>query len=483
MDTAMGQSSRSEAPTSGERAVVIGGSMAGLFAARVLADRFGEVVVVDRDRFPAAAEFRKGTPQARHLHVLLARGGEIADRFFPGLTAELVAHGGVRIAWPTDVLWLTARGWARRFAPGIGFVSCQRELLEWAVRRRVAALANVRVREGTEAVGLLATGDGGAVAGVRLRARGAGPDAPLETLAAALVVEASGRNSRLPTWLADLGYGPPREETVDAGLGYATRDYAIPPGFDGGWKAIMLQPRAPRTTRTGYLFQVAPDRWRVSLMGAGGDHPPTDDAGFLAFARSLRSPILAEAITTAEPLTPIHGYANTVNLRRRYDRSERLPERLLVTGDAACAFNPIYGQGMTAAAQASLALDRLLRARTDGDRAGLGRAFHRTVAKANAGAWLLATGEDLRYPSTVGGNRGLATRLTHRYLDRVIRVATEDRSVHFAFLDVVQLVAPPMSLFKPSVLLPSLRWGGEGERSGPPPAVDVARLVPAASLP
>ncbi len=443
--------------------------MAGLLAARVLADHFDRVTVVERDRFPPGPQFRGGVPQSRHLHVLFARGLDVAGRFFPGIVDELVDAGAVALEWPTDAVFLSSRGWAKRFAPGLQFVSCSRELLEWAVRRHVAARANVRFAEGQEVTGLVTSADRKAVNGVRLRRRlGDGEAEAVKELSAALVVDASGRHSKLPEWLAALGYDPPREERVNAFLGYASRDYAIPPDFHGDWKAIMLLAKPPWTRRTGYLFQIAPNRWRLSVMGAGRDYPPTDEEGFLAFVGGLRSPMISEAIAAAEPLSPIFGYRATENQRRFYEGLRRFPARLLATGDAVAAFNPIYGQGMTAAAQAALALDRLLRDRAGGGPTELGPPFHRAIARANAGAWLIATGEDLRYSETEGGRRDLPTRLTHRYLDRVFRATTDGRRAHFAFVNVLQLLDPPTALFKPTVLVLALLRGGRPDQGVPP---------------
>jgi 2-polyprenyl-6-methoxyphenol hydroxylase-like FAD-dependent oxidoreductase len=461
-------------------AVVIGGSMAGLLAAHALAGHFARVTLVDRDHFPAEVGFRKGVPQSRHIHVLLARGAEIIEQLMPGMKAELVGAGAVTLEWPTQALWYTPRGWSRRFVPGMSVISCSRELLEWHVRQRVAALPNVHILEGQEVVGLLGESDQRRISGVSLRARGtaAGDPSPVEDVPAQLVVDASGRNSRTPEWLEALGYQRPEEMQVNAFLGYATRDYAIPPSFVADWKVIYLQALPPTSTRLGGLFPVEGNRWRVGIEGVGHDYPPTDDAGFLEFARSLRSPVLYETIRDAEPLTPIHGFQRTENQRRFYERLTHLPAGLLATGDALCAFNPIYGQGMTAAAQDALILDQLLRQRA-GDLNGLGHAFHQAASKSNAGAWLMATGEDLRYPSTVGGKRDLPTRLIHRYLDRVIRVATEDRGVNTAFTNVIQLVSPPTSLFKPRVLFPALLRGGTQPITQPPLVFDEA--APAAN--
>jgi 2-polyprenyl-6-methoxyphenol hydroxylase-like FAD-dependent oxidoreductase len=466
-------------------AVVVGGSMAGLLAARVLSKHFLKVTVVERDRFPEGPAFRKGVPQSRFPHVLLPGGLSVLRWLFPGIVEELVSAGAVRYLWPRDALWLTSGGWSGRFAhAGEGRValSQSRELIEWAVRRRVTALGNVRVLGGREATGLLATADRREVTGVRMRPRpsaeaGNGARASAsggEELRADLVVDASGRGSNAPRWLEELGYAPPQETRIDAFLGYAGRAYAIPPGLGADWKIVFIQADPPTHGQGGILLPVEGDRWSVALFGGGRDYPPTDEEGFLAFAKSLRSPVLYETIRHAEPLTPIHGYRRTANRRRHYERMGSLPEHFLVTGDAACAFNPVYGQGMSVAAAEAAALDSCLReqrsqrpTRESGELTGLARRFQKGVARSHTGAWLIVSGEDLRYPTAEGGKRGLPTRLSHRYFDRVVRAAMRDPAVNLAFLDVMGLLSPPASLFRPSVLLRALRYGGIWETPEP----------------
>jgi hypothetical protein len=218
------------------------------------------------------------------------------------------------------------------------------------------------------------------------------------------------------------------------------------------------------------VFPIEGNRWLVSLQGMGGDYPPTDEAGFFDFARSLRSPLLYETIKAAEPLSPIHGYRGLANQWRHYERLHQGPECLVVLGDAACAFNPVYGQGMSTAALAAVALQQLLEEQRlryrDGSLTGLGPRFQKRVARSCGAAWLLATSEDLRYPTTRGARLDLTTRFLHRYLNRVIEVATVHPGVNRAFLDVVNLVSPPTSLLRPGVLLPTLA-GGRVAHVGP----------------
>jgi 2-polyprenyl-6-methoxyphenol hydroxylase-like FAD-dependent oxidoreductase len=444
--------------------------MAGLLAARVLADHFDQVTIVERDHLPQGAQFRAGVPQSRHVHALLARGAELLERLFPGLEADVRAAGAHCLQWPRDVMWLLPAGWCTRFDSGIKVLSCSRGLLEWSVRRRLACRDTVSFLDASEVTGLVPCPGGGAVAGVQLRSRrgGSGAAAPVATLPASLVVDASGRDSQAPRWLAALGYPAPRETRIDALAGYASRCYARPSHHRGDWKALFLQARPPTSTRLGLIFPIEGDRWLVSLQGMGSDYPPTGEAGFLEFARGLRSPLLYDAIKDAEPLSPIHGYRSIANQWRHYEGLRRQPESFVVLGDAACAFNPIYGQGMATAALAAAALQRSLEEQRlrqrDGSLTGLASRCQQRVARGCSAAWLLATSEDLRYPTTRGARPDLTTRLLHRYLNRVIEAATVHPAVNRAFLDVVNLISPPTSLFRPSVLLPALAGAGSPPR-------------------
>ncbi len=417
-----------------DHAIVIGGSLAGLLAARVLTEHYDRVTLIERDRFPAEAAYRPGTPQSRHLHVLWTRGLELLDLLFPGLEPALLDAGAQEIRVPSDTLWLTSAGWRERFDV-TRLLTFGRPLIDWAVRAR---LTGVDVIEGQEVTGLVPRGRD--VAGVVLRSGG--------TLDADLVVDATGRGSRAPAWLVSLGYPAPKETKVDPLLGYASRQYAIPPGFSEGWKAVYLQADPPATRRTGGLFPQEDGRWICSLSGAGRDYGPTDEPDFMAFAKGLRSPVLYEAIRHAEPLTPIHGFRRTANHRRHYERLPAWPKGFAVMGDAACAFNPIYGQGMSVAAISAMALDSCLRDR----RAGFERRFQRQVARSASGAWLVATGEDLRYRETEAAPVSLRTRLINAYVDRVVAAANVDRRVCAGLLDVLALKSAPLSLFSPAIL-------------------------------
>jgi 2-polyprenyl-6-methoxyphenol hydroxylase-like FAD-dependent oxidoreductase len=430
-----------------------------MLAARVLSDHFDRVTLLERDRFPETPAARKGMPQGRHAHALLEGGRRALERLFPGLIRELVRAGAEPLDFTRDVAWMSPFGWYVRFPGGLRLLASSRDLIDWSVRRRVAALPNVRIRQAADVVGLVpGTRDAGRVAGVRLRSCAAEDEVDCGgEIAADLVVVADGRNSRLPAWLTALGYEPPGETVVNSFQGYASRLYRPPARFEPDWKALYIQQAPPSDPRGGIISQVEGGRWLVSLVGGDGDYPPTDEAGFLAFARSLRSPALYEAIERAEPLTPIAGQRATENRRRHYERPNGLPEGVVAVGDAVCAFNPVYGQGMTAAALGAEVLDRWLREELSFRGPGRSRVFQRCLARATAAAWHLSAGADYGFRTTQGPTQGRIARLTGCYLAAVMRSATTQPWVRRRLTEVLHLLLPPSALFGPGVLA-RLAW-------------------------
>lgn len=433
------------------RIVVIGAGMGGLVAAHVASRHADRVTVIERDDLPSRPAPRSGTPQGRHVHVLQPGGLAALDRMLPGFSDTLVARGAVAMNAPRDVLWLSAAGWMQAGWPGgRTLVAASRDLIEWVTRDVVLDRTPLDLRAGTEVAGLAVDGD--RVVGVDVRPRGAAPGEPTERVAADLVIDASGRRSHAPDWLEAAGYDRPDETVIDADLAYATRIYRRGPDDLGDWKAALLQSKPPAASRAGVLFPIEGDRWMLTLAGVNGDVPPTDEAGFLAFARGLRSGEVADAVERLEPLGPIVAFRRTANRRRHYEALRRRPDGFVAIGDAACAFNPVYGQGMSVAALTAEAVDRGLGehlAATGGHLAGASTRLQRAVASANAGAWMVATGEDKRWPGTVGGSMSFADRVVARYLDRVVAAAAVDPVVGAAFFDVIAVLAEPTSLLHP----------------------------------
>jgi 2-polyprenyl-6-methoxyphenol hydroxylase-like FAD-dependent oxidoreductase len=442
-------------PSSREHAIVIGGSLAGLMAARVLSDHFTRVTIVEHDALPERPEFRHGVPQDRHFHILLASGREAMQKLFPSLTDDLRDLGVPEVDMARDGGYLTPGGWTKRFPSGIVSLAVSRVTLEWYLRSQVRLRRNVEFQIEREVTRLLFDAERSAVTGVVSRSRRDGRLAELESDlvvdAAGRVVDASGRGSKGPLWLRELGYEPPAETVVNAHLGYASRWYEVPSdrSFDWRYLVVLSDPRTGRL-RGGGILAVDGGRWTVTLAGSNKDYPPTDEGGFLDFARSLASPALYEAIADATPLSPVYGYRRTENRRHHYERLKRLPGRFLVMGDAYCGFNPIYGQGMTVAAREAIQLDTMLRRQEDGE--GFPARFFRALNEIAKVPWLMATGEDLRFPETEGKRPGGVARLIQSYTDRVSRLLPYDRSVATRFLSVANLVDPPSVLFRPEIM-------------------------------
>jgi 2-polyprenyl-6-methoxyphenol hydroxylase-like FAD-dependent oxidoreductase len=448
----------------GSHAVVLGGSLAGLLAARILADHFDKVTILERDTYLETTDVRKGIPQANHVHGLLLRGRQVLEDLFPGLQDEMIAAGAPLVDMANDIPWYTRAGWGVRFSSEMKVLAFTRPLLDLHVRRRLAENPKVEICDQMEVLRLVRDTNEDRIAGVLVIPRHTEADRRVAKLVEAeLVIDATGRASRAPRWLQDLGCEVPKDTVISAHLGYASRLFRIPENFHGDWTCAYVQSAPPDRKRGGILFRVEGNRWLITLIGGGRDYPPGDEQGFLEFAESLPVPIIAEAIRSAEPVAPIRTHRATENRLRHFDKVRNLPENFLVLGDAACAFNPVYGQGMTIAALGVLTLQRCLaeqkRLHADGSLSGLSRRFQKELAKVNKAPWLMATGEDYRYREAVGGSPGVMTRFMHWYMDRVLRLATREVEVRSVLLRVFSMMLPPQALFGRVVLLRVIKEG------------------------
>ncbi|MEU9997122.1 FAD-dependent monooxygenase [Streptomyces sp. NPDC050848] len=445
-------------------AVVIGGSLAGLLAARVLSEHAERVTVVERDRVPEGPDARPGVPQSRHVHVLLDSGQRALDELLPGFTTELRELGAPRVGMPEDMVqWQNGR-WFQRHPATAHLYTGPRAQLEWLVRRRVLADPRIETLEGTETVGLL--GDASRVRGVLVRERGAGKDRESRPLEADLVVDASGRGTRASDWLAAIGAEAPHEDTIDTGLAYATRTYRAADGTDMDALGFNIVPD-PEQVYGGVALPVGNGLHLVTLSGLRGDLPPTDEEGFEAFAAKLPHPVLSEWIAKATPESPVHGFRQTANIRRRYDRPGRRPAGFLATGDALCAFNPIYGQGMTVAALSAVALRRAL---ADPKRTPTTRTVQKALLDASKQAWAISAGADRKMPGATGN--GITTSAVDKpvgwYLRRVQQRSAGNAAVGGVFRSVLTLTEPMAALFAPTIARQVL-FGPTPETPAEPP--------------
>jgi 2-polyprenyl-6-methoxyphenol hydroxylase-like FAD-dependent oxidoreductase len=430
-------------------AIVLGASMAGLLTARVLSEHFDQVTLIERDPVADRAEARKGQPQTRHLHGLLASGLEIMTRYYPDLMDALKA-GGARVEdFGESMHWWTYGGYRQRFTLGVKAALMSRPFLEYLVRTRTLARDNITLIDQCAVRKLCMTADQARVAGIEIERRdqaGAG-----EVLAADFIVDCTGRGSRTPQWLAELGYAAPAESEVKVNVGYATQIFRRTPQDAHSEDWLLITPEAPRETRFGAMFPIEGDRWIVSMGGWAGDHAPTDPAGFLEYARTMPTPDIYNLMRTAEPLTEIYPHKFNSSLRRHYEKLVRFPTGYLVLGDAICSFNPTYGQGMTSAAMQAAALDDLLTQR-GGQVDGIAPIFFKRAAKVVDTPWQLAVGEDFRYPQTTGP-KPAGIDLLNRYVAAVHRATLVDPEAGRAFAKVMNLMAPPTSLMAPGMMV------------------------------
>jgi len=425
----------------GERAVVIGGSVAGVLAARALADAYERVTVIERDSLPEADECRRAVPQGRHVHALLVRGIEVLEELLPGISEEMVEDGAPTFAALNDI-HVAGHGYEfARVAVGRTAFTASRPFFEGHMRRRVFALPNVELRERCEALALTASEDRKRVTGVEVR----DADGAEELLESDLVVAASGRSARLPAWLEELGYERPPESTLRIDVTYASRAYRLPPG--ALTDRMVLVGARPGLPRGMGLFAQEDDRWLLTLGGYGEDRPPTEPAGFERFAASIAPPHALAALREGEPLGEIVSYGFPAHRRRHYERLRRFPAGLVPIGDAICSFNPLYGQGMTVAAVEAAALrDCLAR----GERR-LRRRYGRAAAKIVDHAWEMATGADLALPE-IEGKRTLSVRIAGAYTRRLRETAETDGEVTGAFMRVAGMVEKPTYVLRPKVM-------------------------------
>ena len=445
-------------------AVVIGASVAGLLAAKALSSSFDSVLILDRDTFPDEAAPRKGVPQSYQPHILLVRGLECFEALVPGYRASLIEAGGLTQR-REDWHFVFLGGPLKVHRTDLTVVGASRALIEQVLRQKVTSTPNIAIRTGCDVESLEWDAGGEAVIGVRMRPRG---DRHVEeTVLASLVVDASGRNSSIVRWIGQRGYDGIQEETVNSGVGYSSRLYHrsadaldIP--------NILIQPRPPDIPRLGIMMAIEGDRWQVLLGGAAGHTPPSDDAGFLEWARTLATPELYEVIRNREPLTPIRGFRIPETRWRRFDRAKRWPSGLVVVGDSVAAYNPIYGQGMSVAAIEAVALKNA----TGTLAPGWERRFQREVGRIAAFPWSTGSGEDLRWSGcTLNGKpAGLRQRLMYRYMDRLLRAATRDEKVSKVFAETISLMHGPTALISPGIALRILIYGSGGgkPREGSP---------------
>jgi 2-polyprenyl-6-methoxyphenol hydroxylase-like FAD-dependent oxidoreductase len=440
--------------------VVVGASLAGLFAAAAAAGAGHTVTVIERDELTVSTLERPGVPQGQQPHVFLLRGLLAAESLIPGLRGDLESAGSVPFDSAT-LAWLGEQGWAPYQHSAFEVLSLTRPLFEQVVRRRVLALSGIELLAGRRVTGLRPDRAGWLVE--------MDEDEPV---GADLVVDASGRASRMPQWLAALGIAVPPVDLVDARMGYASRMYTAAPAM-GRLSGIVLQ-ATPRTPVGGLVVPVQDDCWLVLALGMGDRRPPRDNDGFEKFLGELPDPAVADFVRSATPVGDVVVHRQTANSRRHYERLRDWPDGLISIGDAFCSFNPVYGQGITVSACEAVLLGKALQTRL---RSGDSRRLLRRFAKMAALPWQIAIGQDLRHPSTEG-RQSFQQALSNAWVRQVaaLGVHGNDRAVN-TLTRLFHLMGPPRMLLHPALFGAAIRARviGPGPASSRP--TDLRSLV------
>jgi len=418
-----------------KHAVVVGAGMAGLLAAAALSDVIGKVTIIEKDTLPETSRLRKGVAQGAHVHTLLGYAVEAMDKLLPGLMADVYAAGAVKIRRNHDIWFHDAAGPTPIRDVGILTPSVTRPLLEHVTRQRVLALPNVHLRDATQMLEL-ETDAQGCIVGLRVETGGAS-----ESISADLVVECSGRASKLAAWLPVHGYGDVPSQRLKILMGYTSGFFRLPDDLTENNKACLML-AVPPGYRAAYLTPVDGDLWLATMYGRGRDTAPPDADGFIAWTRGLPHPVIHDMLAQAEPVSDLKTYKIPFGVWNRYDRMPGFPAGLLPMGEALASFNPMYGQGMSLAAGQALSLREAI---LEGLDSNLAARYFDACNTLNGVGWSVMETRDFAYDST-SGERPLDLEDRWRAAAAIRRLAEVDPEVHALSVRVTHLLEPPSVL-------------------------------------
>jgi 2-polyprenyl-6-methoxyphenol hydroxylase-like FAD-dependent oxidoreductase len=414
-------------PVRGDHAIVVGASVAGLPAARVLSDYFDRVTIVERDPLPEQADHRRGVPQSPHLHGLLYGGRVTLDEIYGDFTDGMREAGGPYFDFARHQAFRFPEGWIKRAPGDLMVIFATRWTMEHVIRQLTRRVENIDFKQG-QVWALTAHQGSGRVTGAHVR----GDDGD-ETIDADLVVDAGGRGSKAPRWLESLGYEPPVESFVRSFLGYSTvYGYVPDDAWPGDIKSIAAPP-FPGTTRGGFV--VPQENGLVGIMAAGQsrDYPPGDKEGFTEFLCTAITPVLAAMWEVREPETEIKTTKTSHNRLRRWHEMHPRPNGFIPIGDAVAAFNPVYGQGITTAAMQAKTLGESLAQEDSLDT--VVQSFPEVAMRTCQFAWTAATDADMAFDATEAENLHVAENdpAVTEYFSKLRLATTVDAGVAQAF--------------------------------------------------
>ncbi|WP_211830250.1 FAD-dependent oxidoreductase [Kistimonas asteriae] len=446
-----------------QRAVVIGGSVAGLVAAKAIAPFFEEVILLEKDTLNDENGLHKGVGQGAHAHVLLPSGVELLKQLLDLPSIDLEAFGLVPADTASELKWFQFGVWKTRFHSGIDMGWCYRSRFEWQVRQSVLAVDNIRIESPARVTGLFMSASGHHVAGVCYKVPGSENADITHKLAAELVIDASGRGTHTPRWLENAGIARVVQDEISVQVAYTTRRFRFPPAVSDAldWKVLSIYAEPPNDRRGGLIYPIGSNEWMATLVGGGGEVAPMALDGYLDFAQSLPQPDIYRVLKQAIPVGEPCSYRCPGSLWRRYDRMEQWPGHFVVIGDAVCSFNPIYGQGITAALKDVQALRSVLEKSTADLSASSMMQLQKMIARGKAVPWHMAACPDFIYPET-RGKRPLCLGMTNGYLKALMKLAGRDRVVHQRFIEVFTYLKSPLVLLAPGIMVKVLGqklWG------------------------
>jgi 2-polyprenyl-6-methoxyphenol hydroxylase-like FAD-dependent oxidoreductase len=435
----------------GENAIVIGGGIDGLLAARVLFPHYHQVMILEKDVYSKKAGPRNGIPQSNHIHILLMKGKQILTELFPKLEANLISKGAHKVDLLADVKYHLATGVAMRFNSGMYTIACTRPLLEYAIRTELLVQSqNIKIIDNARVTNLIKNPGENKIVGVNAISNNATQDFYGE-----LIVDASGRKSETIQWLEKIGFGKPKEIRVNSFIGYATQKYKFPDDLNLDWKSLIVMTSPPTNPRMAVIYPVEDNHIMVGLLGIGKTHPPTDAEGFLEFAKQIGVGEVEKTIENSEPVSSIFGYRETGSRKYLFEKMKEWPENFIMLGDSVCAFNPIYGQGISVAAMCAKTLGECLKSKGKIKtlERGFAKNFQKRVAKVNSFPWLLGTSEDLRWPTSQGPRPNLVTKMMQKYVNEVMLLGPQSEIATRSFFTVLHMLKSPLVLFHPRVIL------------------------------
>lgn len=420
------------------KAIVIGGSISGLLSARVMSDYFDEVTIIEKDSFKKTDAIRNGTPQANHIHLLLVKGRQILQEFFPDFEDILIKKGANKIDFLGDGRYLLPTGWAPQFNSGIVSLTCSRKLLEETIREETLKIPNITVQKKQI--------DSFSFLNSRIFLHSSGDE-----FSADLVADCTGRHTKTPKWFENAGLPKIEETRVDSFVGYATRRYVIPNSSEKKLKLLVILNKPTSNPKAGILYPIEDGKWLVGLSSIGGSHPPVDEKGFLEFTKNLESNELYDSIKDATPDSEIFGYQIQGSRKFHYEHIVPWPKNFIVLGDAVSVFNPFYGQGMTSAALGTKVLQKMFKNQKFDD--SFTKKFQKNLAKEISIPWILGTSEDLRWPTTKGNKPNFITRLVQNHAQKVLLLGPKSQIATQSFLEMMHMIKSPTVLFHPRILL------------------------------